>query len=279
MYTIHYSFHNPRFMNLFEAIRARHTTNGAFAPRAVAPEHVEQLLALAARAPSHFNSQPWRFVVIQDAARRKAIGRIAGESMRQLIEEGQFWQQYRRYFRFDAAEAAATNDGIHFDAMPAVLRPFVRYLFTEQGNKVVNALHGPRLLANDARRLVETSPLLLGITLSHTEYKPGELSGRYSLVSLGAVVQTLWLSATALGMGLQFVSTPQEIPAQWSRVSNLLCVPAAHELMLLFRMGYTDPDQKRPTIDWTSPQRKAVTELAFREEWGTDFDATAPPLG
>ena len=57
-------------MDLYEAIRKRHTTNGAFADRPIDPEHKRAILELAARAPSHFNSQPWRFVVVEDLERR-----------------------------------------------------------------------------------------------------------------------------------------------------------------------------------------------------------------
>jgi nitroreductase len=94
-------------MDLFDAIRKRHTTNGAFADRPVAPEHKRTILELAARAPSHFNSQPWRFVVVEEAERRRALGRIAGESMRDLMADGRFWQQYRKYFRLTLEEVAA----------------------------------------------------------------------------------------------------------------------------------------------------------------------------
>jgi nitroreductase len=259
-------------MDLLDAIRRRHTTNGAFADRPVDPEDKRRLLEMAARAPSHFNSQPWRFVVVEDEERRKTLGQIAGDSMRHLIEEGAFWQQYKRYFRFSKEEVEATKDGILIDNMPAVLKPFIKYLFTEQGGKMMNALQVPRVLANDARKLVERSPLILGIALTRGEYKPGELAGLYSMVSLGAVVQTIWLTATSLGMGFQFISTPQEVPANWERVSAVLGIPAEYELMLLIRLGYIDPQVKRPAIDWTSPQRKGIAELVFQETWGNSLD-------
>ncbi|MBC8160842.1 MAG: nitroreductase family protein [Roseiflexaceae bacterium] len=263
-------------MDLFDAIRQRHTTNGLFADRPIAPEHLRTILEMAARAPSHFNSQPWRFVAIEDAERRAAIAAIAGDSMRQLMAEGRFVNQYRRFFRFSAAEAEQSHDGIHFDTMPGVLKPFAKYILTERGGQVMNTFQVPRVLGNDARKLVASSPLLLGIALDRSLFQQGELTGLYTSISLGAVVQTIWLSATAQGMGLQFVSTPQEIPEQWARVSNLLGVPAEYELILLLRLGYEDPTIKRPTIDWTSPQRKAVEELAFRETWGQPFaDRTA----
>ena len=114
--------------------------------------------------------------------------------------------------------------------------------------------------------------MLLGIALSHEVYKPGELTGLYTLISLGAVIQTIWLAATSLGMGFQFVSTPQEIPEKWALTSALLGVPDGFELMVLCRLGYEDPAIKRPTIDWSSPQRKGIDELAFQEAWGQPVD-------
>ena len=255
-------------MDLFEAIRKRHTTNGAFADRPVDPDHKRALLELAARAPSHFNSQPWRFVVVEDPERRKALARVAGESMRDLMEDGRFFLQYRQFFRLTPEEAAATKDGIHIDNIPGVLRPFAKYVFSERGVAMMRTFRVPSVLGNDARKLVENSPLLLGLALSREVYKPGELTGLYTLISLGAVVQTLWLTATSLGMGMQFVSTPQEIPENWALISTMLGVPETFELMLLLRLGYEDESIKRPTIDWKSPQRKGIDELAFQETWG-----------
>lgn len=259
-------------LDVAEAIRRRHTTNGAFAARPVAAEHKRAILELATRAPSHFNSQPWRFVVVEDEGRRAELGRIAGDSMRRLMADGRFFQQYRRFFRLSAEEAGASNDGIHIDNMPPVLRPVAKYMLTDRGSQMLNTFQVPRVLGNDARKLVQSSPLLLGIALSREIYRPGELSGLYTLISLGAVVQTIWLAATAFGIGLQFVSTPQEIPEQWERVGKLLEVPADWELMLMLRLGYEDPTVKRPAIDWTSPQRKSVSELAFQERWGVALE-------
>lgn len=255
-------------MELSDAIQKRHTTNGAFADRPIDPAHKRQIFEMAARAPSHFNAQPWRFIVVEDAERRKQLGEIAGESMRMLMADGRFFQQYRRFFRMSEQEIAASNDGIHFDQVPGVLKPFTKYVFTDRGAAMLNTFQVPRVLGNDARKLVANSPMLVGIALDRALYQPNELTGVYTSISLGAVIQTIWLTATSLGMGFQFVSTPQEIPDQWSKVSALLGVPESHELIVLFRLGYEDPTLKRPTIDWSSPQRKPVEELVFQECWG-----------
>ncbi len=259
-------------VDLYEMIRTRRTTNGAFKPDPVAPEHVRTLLEMASHAPSHFNSQPWRFIVVQDRERRAAVAEIAGQSMRMLIEEGSFWKRYSKYFRFSKDDVERTADGIHFDNMPSVLKPFARYVFSPKGGAVINKFQVPRVLGHDAHKLVASSPLLLGITLARSEYQPDELSGLYSVISLGAVIQTIWLTANSLGMGMQFISTPMEVEGQWEKIVALLEVPDEQALLVLFRLGYVDPDVKRPTIDWSSPQRKRLGELAFSERWGTPLD-------
>ncbi|MCY7363657.1 MAG: nitroreductase family protein, partial [Ignavibacteria bacterium] len=90
-------------------------------------------------------------------------------------------------------------------------------------------------------------------------------------ISMGAVIQTLWLVTTGIGMGMQFISTPGEIPDNWKNISDKLDVPDDFEMMAIFRMGYTDPKIKRPTIDWKSSQRKEVSELAFKNKFGKSF--------
>jgi hypothetical protein len=85
---------------------------------------------------------------------------------------------------------------------------------------------------------------------------------------MGAVIQTLRLVTTAIGMGMQFISTPGEIPEKWREISGMLNIPTDYEMCAIFRMGYVDPKTKRPAIDWKSSQRKGVSELAFKDVWG-----------
>jgi len=255
-------------MEIFETIVNRRTANSAFADRKVTQEHIETLIKMASHAPSHFNSQPWRFIIVQDEGIIKKIAKIAGDSMVQLMEDGRFWKQYAKYFRFDEKEMEKTKNGIHIDHVPAVLKPFVKSIFSEKGGKVMAKIKVPRILGNDEEKLVAGAPILFIILLNKEEYKPAELSGFYSVISMGAVIQNLWLATTALEMGMQFISTPGEIPENWKAISEMIKVPENYEMMAIFRMGYIDPKMKRPTIDWKSSQRKPISELAFKNIWG-----------
>jgi hypothetical protein len=100
--------------------------------------------------------------------------------------------------------------------------------------------------------------------LDKAEYHPGKLSGFYSIFGMGAAVENIWLTTTVLGMGIQFVSTPMEIPENWRKIHRLLKVPEDLELMAVYRLGYVPEEQRRPTIDWSSRQPKRLSQYVFR---------------
>lgn len=267
-------------MELLDAIRNRRTTNTRFADRPLSDEHIRTLLEAAACAPSHFNSQPWRFVLIRDRERRKQLGRIAGRAMVKVMEEGRFWKRYLKYFRFSTDETARSGDGIHIDNMPAMLRPFIRMIFSEKGAEVMNRLRVPYILAIDSKKLISTSPLVLGVLLTKEEYRTGELSAMYSMLALGMAIENMWLAATSLGIGVQFVSLPMEAGGDfWNECVEMIAPPEEFEVIALFRLGYIDPNVKRPAIDWSSTQRKDVAEYVFDERFGTPWRGDAKEKG
>ncbi|MBP6510937.1 MAG: nitroreductase family protein [Candidatus Kapabacteria bacterium] len=256
-------------MTLREAIRSRKTSNGHFDPRPVSIEHQRMLVEAAERAPSHFNSQPWRFVLIDDPQVRSQIATIGGRTMTQLIEGGSFFTRYRKYFRFSQEEMDERRDGIFIDQMPMALRPFIKQVFSDNVMNVLSKLGVAKLLGEDNRKLIEGSPLLLAALLTKEEYKPGELSGYYCTLSLGMAIEHVWLMTGELGMGIQFVSTPMEIPEAWDELKSILDVPDDLELMAVYRLGYLPPEKQRPRIDWRSDHRKRLSQIAFRNTCAT----------
>jgi nitroreductase len=259
-------------LDFFDVVKNRRTTNGPFLPDPVKPEHQRALVEAAAMAPSHFNSQPWRFALIDDKERIGEIARISGESMTKLMEDGTFWKRYRPYFRFSEAEMEERRDGIFIDQMPSVLKPFRKQIFSNTGQSIMNRFGVPKTLGEDNRKLVANSPLILAVMLDKNEYRPGELSGFYSVFGMGAAVENIWLATAELGMGIQFVSTPMEIPENWRRIEEIISMPDDLALMAVYRLGYVPEDKKRPTIDWQSRQRKRLSQFVFRNSCDVSED-------
>ena len=251
-------------MELLDAIRRRKTTNGPFLPDPVSEEHQRLLMEVAGRAPSQLNSQPWRFVIVEERDTIEQVAAISGASMTEAMSNGTFFERYKPYFRFSAAEMERRRDGMLFDKLPAALRPFTSQAFTRRGQKLMNTLRVPHTLGEENRKLVAGSPLLLGVMLDRSEYRPGELSSFYSLFSMGAAMENVWLTTCELGMGIQFVSFPMEVPGRWDEIVRLLRVPDTLELMAVYRLGYLPAEQRRPAIDWSSRQRKVPSQYVFR---------------
>jgi nitroreductase len=260
-------------VELLEAIRNRRTTNSRFLDKPIADADIRTIMEAASHAPSHFNSQPWRFVLIRDRGRRNHLGRIAGRAMVEVMARGKFWKRYLKYFRFTSEETATAGDGIYIDNMPAALRPFIRYIFSEKGAAMMNKLRVPYILGIDSKRLIATSPLVLTVLLSREEYRKGELSGMYSMLALGMAIENIWLTANSLGVGVQFISLPMEAGGEyWDECVRMIDAPDAFEVIALFRLGYVDPNGKRPTIDWSSPQRKPISSFCFEETFGQPWE-------
>ena len=160
-------------MEFLDVVRRRRTTNGPFLPDPVSEEHQRLLMEVAGRAPSQLNSQPWRFVIVEERPTIEAIARISGESMTEAMSNGTFFERYKPYFRFSKEEMERRRDGMLFDRLPAPLRPFTSQVFTSRGQKLMNAMRVPHNLGEENRKLVAGSPLLLGVMLDRSEYRPG----------------------------------------------------------------------------------------------------------
>lgn len=251
-------------MDFLEVVRRRKTTNGPFLPDPVSEEHQRLLMEVAGRAPSQLNSQPWRFVIVEDRDTIEKIAAISGESMTEAMSNGTFFERYKPYFRFSESEMEEKRSGMLFDKLPAPLRPFTSQVFTSRGQKLMNGLRVPQTLGAENRKLVAGSPLLLGVMLDRAENRPGELSSFYSTFSMGAAMENVWLMTVEVGMGIQFISFPMEVPGNWQRIERLLDVPDDLELMAVYRLGYLPPEQRRPAIDWSSHQRKLPSQYVFR---------------
>jgi nitroreductase len=271
-------------MEFLDVVRRRKTTNGPFLPDPVREDHQRLLMEVAGRAPSQLNSQPWRFVLTESRAVIEQIAAISGESMTKAMSSGTFFERYKRYFRFSAEEMASRRDGMLFDKLPAALRPFTKQVFTARGQKLMNTLRVPQTLGEENRKLVAGSPLLIAVLLDRSEYRPGELSSFYSVFSMGAAMENVWLATVELGMGIQFISFPMEVPGQWERIQRLFAVPDDLELMAVYRLGYLPSEQRRPAIDWSSHERKLLSQYVFRDsceqpQRGWDEPAQPAPPG
>lgn len=105
---------------LTEVLLERRATNH-FTDEAVPEEYLNAILRLAAQAPSGYNLQPWRFIVVRDAENRKRLQSVAfgqpkvGEAPVVVIFVG-LKEEWKRtadeVFREGAARGAGRPDNV-----------------------------------------------------------------------------------------------------------------------------------------------------------------------
>jgi nitroreductase len=67
-------------MDVFEAIATRRSIR-KFAPKPIQEDVLDHILEATRLAPSGANRQPWRYIVVQDAATREKLGHACDEQM------------------------------------------------------------------------------------------------------------------------------------------------------------------------------------------------------
>jgi nitroreductase len=64
-------------MDIFEAIEGRRSVHSFTAGKRIPRADLEKLITLATKSPSSWNLQPWKFLVIEDDAKRAEIRKMA----------------------------------------------------------------------------------------------------------------------------------------------------------------------------------------------------------
>ena len=91
---------DPTELDAVRAVLRRQRAHRSFTDEPVDEAVIAEILELATRAPSAQNSQPWTFVVVQDAQRRSAV-----------------WELAARLWEMGAKDATSESldDSIHHD--------------------------------------------------------------------------------------------------------------------------------------------------------------------
>ena len=234
-------------MDLFDAITRRRTHREEFRAEPISQTDLDQLLEAARWAPSPFNTQPWEFLIIREAAGKNAIAEITARSIVEQFKDRAFLDDNSRWMRLTDAEWEERGDGVRltdhvdlppmFRKDPGKLKPLLK---NAKHLSILGHLGAGKIPAKEISALVRTSPLLILILMDATRRPPGEGGRRWMWLGMGAAIQNLLLAATALQIGTQFISAPLERQADRERIREIFNTPDSREIITLLRLGYVD---------------------------------------
>ncbi len=203
------------------AITSRHSMR-RFLPTPVPRETVEEILAVASRAPSGTNAQPWRVRVVAGAARERLCAAIvrafdAGEHNREFAYYPEKW--------FEPYLARRRKVGWDLYGMLGIGRA---------DKERMHEQHARNYRFFDA-------PVGMIFTI-HRDLVEG------SLLDYGMFLQGVMVAARARGLD----TCPQVAWVEFPRqVAEVLGIPAEERIVCGMSLGYADPD---------APENRLVTE-------------------
>lgn len=205
-----------------DAITSRRSIR-AFLPTPVAREDIEQILAVAARAPSGTNTQPWKVYVLTGAAREKLSQEIVDTYM-DPQQQAAHVEEYAYYPREWVSPYIDRRRKVGWD--------LYALLGLTRDNKLgMQAQHGRNYRFFDA-------PVGLIFTIDR-------VMERGSWLDYGMFLQNIMVAARGRGLD----TCPQAAFTQFHRIiAEHLNLPATEQVVCGMSLGFADPDKIENTL-------------------------------
>ncbi len=234
-------------MNIFDAMTQRRSHRGDFQPRAIDEADLGKLIEAARWAPSPFNVQPWELLIIRESEGKARLAELTETAIVAQFKDAKFLDDNSRWMRLTEAEWKEHGDGVlltehvtlpkFLQGSPEKLKPLLK---NAKSLTFLGHLGAGKMPAKEIAQQVHDAPVLLLVTMNCQKRPPGEGAHRWMWLSMGMLIQNLLLAATALGIGVQFVSAPLESEEHRDKIRALFSLPKHHEIMTLLRLGYVD---------------------------------------
>ena len=233
---------------IMTVIKARHTDRSPYAKRRVTDAALGILLEAARWAPTAHNMQNFEILVVDDPATLVSLG-----SVRREVSEAFLRENYRQ-LSFSEEELRRKKTGVLARTFPpSWQRPDADAASLE-----------PSFL----RDSLQGSQTLLLLLYDPAIRAPGSEGDFLGIMSLGCVMQNLWLAAQNLGISMQILSALGATAVQ-RELRPILRIPETRSVAFACRLGFPMP----PTV---APLRirRELPDFVFRNRWGDSIRLT-----
>ena len=205
--------------DLLDIMWQRHTCRAAFDLNRKIREPDLQLILDAARwAPTVHNLQNFEIIAVDDESRLAAIGAIRLRPVETFVRESS------GKLSFSEGELLRRRTGLLASMFPESWQEP-----EEDDAGAANLIY--------VGRTIEPCPLLLVVVHDDRMEAPAPEGDSLGLMSLGCVMQNLWLSAENLGISMQILSGLAADDVE-HRVRSILGIPRHLKIAFAARLGY-----------------------------------------
>lgn len=205
--------------DILELIKQRQSVRPPFdMQRPVSKEDLAEIVEAARWAPTAHNMQNFEILIVDDPAVLKKIGQIKSPMTADFIREN-----YRQ-LSFSEEELLRKKVGMLSNEFPP------DWLDMDRVDEVVR--RGPSPLDF----IIRGSPTILIVTWDPRQRAPAP-GDDLSMISLGCVMENMWLAAQALGVGYTIMSVFSAKPIE-KDLKEALGIPESLKIAFAVRLGY-----------------------------------------
>jgi nitroreductase len=230
---------------ILKIIKERHSMCVPFDPnRPISKENLRQLLEAARWAPTGHNMQNYEIIVIDDKAVLEKIGNIKTR----VLEE---------FLRDNYTQLSFSEEGLERKKVGILAAGFPPD-WVDPAKISQIALESPPIpLSNNIRG----SPTLLMVFYDPTKKAPASSVDVYGFMSLGCLMENIWLTAQALGIGVQILSLSATASVE-EELKQILGVPEDLKVAYTIRLGYPMVPMEGLRV------RRDIEEFTYHNKYG-----------
>jgi nitroreductase len=234
---------------ILKLIQERHSSRAPFdRDRPPALQDIMQILEAARWAPTAHNMQNFEIIVIDDRRWLERLGSIKSRISEDFLKEN--YQQ----LSFSEEELIKKKVGILGTMFPPSWRTpgdWSRVARDEEPSSLDRTIKG--------------SPTIMIVTYDSRKRAPASEGDVLGLISLGCVMENMWIMAQALGIGFQIMSVFSGNSVE-QEVKKILGIPEYMRIAYAVRLGYPSETSGLPRV------RRDVIDLAHHNRFGNkDF--------
>jgi nitroreductase len=242
----------PLITDLLELIELRESSRGPFDPnRQLSPEHLGQILEAARWAPTAHNMQNFLIVVVDDRVLLDALSTVHPQPTQTFIDEN------RALMSFSETELRRRRVGLLASEFP---ESWYAYAYAPGVPTRVDEAHPHSILG--AR--IKASAALMVILYDSRQRVPASEGDVLGMMSLGCVMENMWLAAQALGVGFH-VQSRFDSPEVESEIQRILSIPTPFRIGFAVRLGYPTCSGRHPRV--RRSMREVARDNGFGKTW------------
>lgn len=232
---------------MLKTMKSRLSARGSFNLHSpISQDDLKQILEAARWAPTAHNMQNFKIIVVDDKSILKKLSNLKSPISQTFIREN--YQQ----LSFSIEELKRKKVGILGTWFPAFMRDLS---ITPKPQEKINS---------SQRNLVKNNPVLLVVVYDPSKRAPASKGDTLGFMSLGCVMENMWLMAHSLGISFHIVSSFNDGTIE-IKAKRILGIPKNIKIAFTCRLGYTSAPARYLRV------RRDVKDFTSYNQYGNKY--------